>query len=177
MKFAGPQRLAQRVGQQVKLSCDLPYFQSFIEKSLHFPEHCRGQYYRTTTSGRLKKSRDAFLPVQLHVALDADRADPECLADLGLFGAAGDIKLAGNHAEGAAVINIVHKYRHIAIKIGEAITLTFVAKLVVDQGHALVKNRQLELRHGGTSPGYRNLIWQEIPVPYQNPAASASPLC
>jgi hypothetical protein len=48
----------------------------------------------------------------------------------------------------------VHEYRRIAIKIGKAIALPFVAKIVVDQGHALVENRQLELRHCGTSPGY-----------------------
>ena len=96
---------------------------------------------------------ESSLPVQLHVALDADRADPECPANLRLLGAACDIKLAGDHAEGAPVIHIVHEYRHIAIKKGEAITLTFVTKIVVDQGHVLVKNRQLELRHGNTSPG------------------------
>ena len=86
-------RLAQSIRQQIKLPGDFPYLQSFIEKSLHFPEHCRGQYYRTSPSGRLKKSRYAFLPVQLHVAFDADRADAERPADLGLFGAAGDISV------------------------------------------------------------------------------------
>lgn len=151
MQFAGLYRLPERVRQQIHLRRDFRYRNPLIQQPLYFRQHCRGQHRRAPSPWLLKKTGHPLFPVKLDAPLHADRAHPECPVDLGLRGAAVDIKLTGHHPERALVVDIVAENRQVSVNVGDRIPLPNKTEVGIDQGYSFREKRQLELGHSEVS--------------------------
>jgi hypothetical protein len=141
VKFAGVNRLAQGIRQEIPPGGDPSQLFPLIQKPLNLYKYHRCQNCSSAPSRFFVKSGDSLLAIQLYASLHIDCGDAKVSADFRLFRPAIYIELTANHAKASLVVNPMAKNREMAMKIGDVVPLTVKTEVGIKERHPLGKKR------------------------------------
>jgi len=151
VQSSGANRFVQRVAQHAALAAHLRYALALIQQRLHALLHRRCEHVGRTSARLPEEPRCPLLPIQLQVALHGRQRHAERTHDIALPHRLVVDQLAGEQAEALEILLLVRKHGQQSVEIHHPARLSLKRQVLANQGQAVGKDRQLQLRHGPVS--------------------------